>query len=190
LKIAPDITSLDKQIQNNEVVYIAKAGNGYGVETGKYAGMFKEDVIVEGKEVGGVALVPNVVQKLLNDELAKIPAGQDKLKVVVPLDMAETKSADVDISTLDVKGVTTYIKIDCSEKVDVYNIIPDSKNLVAAWVDDGNASKMGVAMDIFCLESSSPATNENIMSYFRLLIRESSVLNSKSISLVQHLLVN
>jgi hypothetical protein len=172
-----------KVLQDNgsgsEVTYVAESGNSYGVEANKYLGVYRENVIVEGKEVGGVALVPNVVQKLLNDELAKIPTGQDKLKVVVPLDMAEAKSADVDISTLDVNGTTTYIKIDCSEKVDVYNIIPGSENLLDDWMNDGNTSKMGILVDVYMIHNPT-ATHDDLMRYLRFFVRESDVLNSKN----------
>ena len=44
LNLAPEISGLSKKIQDDTVTYIAQAGNKYGLETGKYAGVYKEEV--------------------------------------------------------------------------------------------------------------------------------------------------
>ena len=82
LTLAPEISGLTKEVQDNKVVYITKKGNIYKIETGKYAGEYKDEVTVEGEKAGGVALVSEVVEKILEDELSKIPEGEAKLKII------------------------------------------------------------------------------------------------------------
>jgi hypothetical protein len=72
----------------NGSTYYYEANNPYGGKKGEVAGVTKEEVYVGGEKTGGICLSTEVCHKLLQDELAKIPEGQDKLKVIVPLDIS------------------------------------------------------------------------------------------------------
>jgi len=145
LALAPEIAGLNKQIQNKDnidkVVYIAKADNGYGIKEGDYAGEFKKEVMVENKEVGGVALVPEVAQKILEDELAKIPEGEMKLKVIMPLDITSVSSkVDIKISNTNLLNIKTNrppivgISIKCEANVKIVNTMPDVASLYSGRI--------------------------------------------------------
>lgn len=83
--IAPDLTGTKKVMQfingRNRVTYVAEIGNPYGVTAGLYVGEFRKEVTFEGVEVGGVVLIPKVVEKLLAD--------RDGKAIFIPADISE-----------------------------------------------------------------------------------------------------
>lgn len=110
LAAAPEISGLSKEIQDRKVVYKAVEGNEYGIEVGKFAGEYNPNVSIEGAEVGAVALEPSVVDKILTDELAKIPEGENKMKVIIPLDITEvTKETGFNIKDTIETGLSEYL---------------------------------------------------------------------------------
>jgi len=131
MNLAPDLdgaTKVIKKINGYErVTYEAKTGNPYGVESGVYLGEFKKEVTLEGKEVGGVALIPKVVEKLLKDGLA---SGKCWL-VFVPADISELKTSDAKttMETVDFFGFKDgALRVDFNETVSISNPIIDTKS--------------------------------------------------------------
>lgn len=108
LTSAPELAGTKKVLQDNgfgkEVTYIAEKGNGYGVEANKFVGVYREKVTLDNKEVGGVALVPKVVKKLLNDSLKT-----NKWMMFVPADISEIKdkTTEVNLKRVDVPNRKT-----------------------------------------------------------------------------------
>jgi len=94
LVIAPDISGLSKEIQDGKIVYLAAAGNEYDLVEGAFAGIYVRNILVEEKQVGGVSLKPNIVKVLLANALTKIPNGEDKMKIILPLDITELVQED------------------------------------------------------------------------------------------------
>jgi hypothetical protein len=97
--IAPDLPGTKKVMQYinglNRVTYIALEDNPYGVTAGLYVGEFKKEVTFEGEEVGGVVLIPKVVEKLLAD--------RDGKAIFIPADISEINNKkSVDLIFLDV----------------------------------------------------------------------------------------
>jgi len=69
LTLAPDLLGTKKILQTidglERITYIAEAGNLYGIQTGLYVGEFRKEVSFEGELVGGVLLIPKVVEYLV-----------------------------------------------------------------------------------------------------------------------------
>jgi hypothetical protein len=88
--LAPNLPGTKKVMQflngSNRVTYIAEEGNPYGVKTGLYVGEFRKEVTFEGIEVGGVVLIPKVVEKLLADK--------DGKAIFIPADISEINNKD------------------------------------------------------------------------------------------------
>jgi len=120
MKLAPDLPGAKKVVKTingyQRVTYVAEAGNPYGAKAGTYLGEFKKEVELEGKETGGVALIPSVVEKLLDNALAKIPEGEEKCMFFIPADISElNKDSNIKIikSNLDIEGYKdAYLKVD------------------------------------------------------------------------------
>jgi hypothetical protein len=89
--LAPNLPGTKKVMQVinglNRVTYVAETGNPYGVKAGLYVGEFRKEVIFEGTEVGGVVLIPKVVEKLLADK--------DGKAIFIPDDISEINSNDL-----------------------------------------------------------------------------------------------
>lgn len=103
-EIAPDLPGTKKVMQFisglNRVTYVAETGNPYGVTAGQYVGEFRKEVTFEGEEVGGVVLIPKVVEKLLAD--------RDGKAIFIPADISElnnSKSIELTFSDLTINGV-------------------------------------------------------------------------------------
>lgn len=88
--LAPNLPGTKKVLQYinrlNRVTYVAEEGNPYGVTAGVYVGEFKKEVTFEGVEVGGIVLIPKVVEKLLAD--------RDGKAIFIPADISEIKNND------------------------------------------------------------------------------------------------
>jgi len=130
LALAPELAGSKKVIQEidgyKRVTYIAEAGNVYGVEAGKYLGEYKKEVIFENQEVGGVALMPVVAEKLLRDKLASITNEADKWVAIIPADISELKTNEpkIDVNIVDFfNGQDTFkdvfLKIDINKNVSI-----------------------------------------------------------------------
>lgn len=97
LLMAPEISGLKKEIQDDKVIYFAMSGNEYGLNEGAFAGIYlnKEIIAVEGAPTGGVAFVSQVVGILLDQTIAEIPDDELlKMKIVLPLDVTELTKED------------------------------------------------------------------------------------------------
>jgi len=131
LTMAPEIAGLTKKIKDNKVVYLNEAG--------EYSGEFKKEVTVEGIEIGGVCLVPEVTQKLLTDALAQIPEGQKKVKVIVPLDISGLNSSEeINInSAVCTRNDGSVILVEYDGKIPLTNVIPDKNHFYSS---SGNVS--------------------------------------------------
>jgi hypothetical protein len=98
--LAPNLPGTKKVMQLinglNRVTYVAETGNPYGVKAGLYVGEFRKEVIFEGTEVGGVVLIPKVVEKLLADK--------DGKAIFIPADISEINdNKAVELTFLDIK---------------------------------------------------------------------------------------
>lgn len=73
-----------------EVQYFAKEGNQYGIEANKSVGEYTPNVDIyensQRKELGGVSLSSQVVQKLLGEKIDQTPSQADKWGVALPVD--------------------------------------------------------------------------------------------------------
>jgi len=148
MNLAPDLEGASKVIKKingyERVVYEAKAGNPYGVEAVTYLGEFKKEVTLEGKEVGGVALIPVVVKVLLKDGLAKIPAGRNKCLVFIPASINElSKNTIIKIETVDFDKDNLGVGLKVSfggESVSVSNPIINGKTdgiITSNYIENG-----------------------------------------------------
>lgn len=93
--LAPNLPGTKKVMQVinglNRLTYVAEVGNPFGVTVGLYVGEFRKEVTFDGAEVGGVVLIPKVVQKLLAD--------RDGKAIFIPADISEiNNSKDVKLS--------------------------------------------------------------------------------------------
>lgn len=138
--LAPDIPGLTKQVQKqesglNKVVYIAAAENEYGLAEGSYAGEYKKNVLLDSKETGGVALIPPVVEALLNQELGAIPLGNPKIKIILPMDISKADEAEVVVSSGNYfndynETYTPSLDVSCSKELPILWVIPDTKVII------------------------------------------------------------
>ena len=72
LALAPDLYGLEKSIQKTngteKVIYTVSEENQFGLEKGDYVGEFKKEVYFEGREFGGVILIPQIVKQMMSVE--------------------------------------------------------------------------------------------------------------------------
>ncbi len=82
---APDIEGLFKEINligdRPEVVYKAQKDNPYSLDTESYAGEFKQEVFINEKKVGGIALIPKVIRSIINNY------HENEIKLIIPLEI-------------------------------------------------------------------------------------------------------
>jgi len=119
LAMAPNIEGAVKVVRNiggyDRVTY---------ERNGEYIGEFKKEVLVDGKETGGVALVPNEAKKMLNADLSK----GAPYEYFIPADISELKKANtpIEISKMNFNDSTddAYLKISFGgENVSISNPI-------------------------------------------------------------------
>jgi len=129
------IAKLVKVGDTNEVQYFAKEGNPYGVEVNKSVGEYKPNVDIyensQRKELGGVSLVPQVVQKLLNNAIAEIPEQRNKWIVVPPVDINAVVESRILLSfTPNINTKKDTLEVRFTDKVlPLLNIIPGNPNI-------------------------------------------------------------
>lgn len=189
LALAPDIAGLNKEIINDKVTYMSKEGNTYGLEANSYAGEFKKEVTVEGTETGGVALVPKVAQKLLTDALTQIPESQNKIKVIVPLDITNADSSgEIEIySALSTKVNQNMLFFKFKGQLPFINQIPGENNFVTtanAINLDFKSDKMDFSVqnlgEVITDKLLAPVDKKDIMKHFYFIIPRDSVSTSFS----------
>ncbi len=198
LLAAPDVPGTEKAVQEKDgidrVVYLAAAGNPYGMEEGAYAGEYKKNVSVDGTETGGVALVGTVAESLLNDTLAVIPAGEPRVKAALPMDIAEAGEDEVTVKVGDYA-----INVACDTALTVLWIAPGSELLYIGVANDGdyiydvrNTQYESVESDgtlnlaqYFQLADgemyelpNNPMTNENMMIFLQLFIDDGAIFST------------
>jgi len=174
---APVIDGLTKTIQDGSVIYTYNEGNPYSGATGEYAGVYKENVFVEGEQVGGVCLSANVCLVMLNNALAEIPDGEDKIKIAFPVDITNLKDMD-NFNIFDIvenDGSDFGIMFQSSSSFNVVNCLPYEEQP-------------------FCIGHNSvdisivPRTGDNIPFSFTSMDSIYSVANSFSSSECMHFL--
>jgi hypothetical protein len=129
INLMPDFDGFEKAEKvidgYTKYVYIAKAGNRYGVPLGEISGYYKEEVTFEGKTVGGIAFIPKIVEKLLADK--------DGKAIFIPADISEINNMNfvtLSFEAITFKGIEfkdIYLKIDItSNLISVSNPITHS----------------------------------------------------------------
>jgi hypothetical protein len=88
----PAIAGLRVEVWSGRAVYLAVAGNRYGLKVGAVAGEFKANVTSQqadgsSAETGGVVAAGPVVSRLIGDRLASMKAGPDRWIVALPVDV-------------------------------------------------------------------------------------------------------
>ena len=91
------VPGCEVRLEGGKAVYYALAGNKFGLKTGSYAGEFKPLVAMGQSDgssavTGAVVMAGPVVAKMIADELAAIPAGDNKWIVALPVDIRTTTS--------------------------------------------------------------------------------------------------
>ena len=133
MQLAPDIEGFTKQIQTinglERVTYVDKEGN--------YIGEYKKEVTFEGKETGGIALIPSVAEKMLTDQLSKLPEG-DQWLVPLPLDISDMKTED-NVAIYWGDGYLgspsdVFFSIKTPEPVSVTDIVPGKNNFYSGTI--------------------------------------------------------
>lgn len=104
---APEIEGLNKEIQDDKVFYTYKEGNIYGGETGEYAGIYKDNVTIDGEKVGGVCLEAKICHEILNNALDQIPKDKPEIKIIVPLDITKYEG-NFKIEKISKNGLNWY----------------------------------------------------------------------------------
>jgi hypothetical protein len=132
MELAPEIPGAEKKIQKlnglSRVTYIALAQNEYGLSEGTYLGEFKKEVTFEGVEVGGVALIPKVVNILRQGDVDSI---------IFPVDISEIDdNTKVDLMFLNAeytdkngkKNLLNSVEINtCGKNVSISNVLLNCK---------------------------------------------------------------
>lgn len=174
-------TSIKVDANGNRVaVYVAKEGNDYGVKAGTELGQYCENVKYEGKDIKFRALIPVVVEKLLSDELAKIPDGQPKLKIIFPGNIIQANGNEINMTNLKDYFGNDTIQVSCTSSIDIVDIIPNSDAFSLSWFDWNNwtyAMPTYVGDQVKDLDNK---TNNEIMYFVRVMIPETPKLNKET----------
>jgi len=113
MSLAPEITGTTKTLKTinglERVTYVSAEGNPYSVPAGQYVGEFRKEVVLDGVEVGGVVLIPKVVEKLMSDKANNaffVPADISEInnKDIISLDRLSDRFLGGDILRIDTKG--------------------------------------------------------------------------------------
>lgn len=132
-------------------IYFFEKGNPYGGEEGKEAGGVRENVYVKGEQTGGIYFTPEVCRILLDEALAKIPQENNKVKVIVPLDILDY-SGEIILDNYIIKNpkgklspgeVPSYIEISCGE-------VPVVSTTDAQFLDSGYGFMDDMAIRVLC----------------------------------------
>lgn len=181
LAMAPDISGLSKEVQDGKVVYLAAKDNEYELEKGKFAGEYNPNVSVEGKEVGAVAFIPVVAEKILNDQLAEFPEGEQEFKILLPVDTTQAGENNINITSLYKDTDQEMLQISCDSDLDVLNIIPDTDMFFISWWSDPTIGKYGSIL--YVGENSEKGTERNALYNVQILIPETDSIDSTTTTL-------
>lgn len=170
LLMAPEISGLRKEIQDDRVNYFAASANEYGLNDGAFAGIYlnKEIIAVEGAPTGGVALISQVVGILLDQTIAEIPDDELlKMKIVLPLDVIELTKEDK--FNIDYAKATSYdinknfIVVHFNNPIELINSSFTAADSFGRTNDlyDYSFTKDGTDFELLNLSSISPDENGN-----------------------------
>lgn len=124
-KVITDWAEVEGLVLKDKIYYFASK-NPYDGKEGEYAGKCVNNISIEGEIVGGIVFIPKVCEKLLDYELAKIPEGEPKLKIIVPLDISIMNN-DVNLNIFSVRSRTKdseSLMIRSSMELELVNNIP------------------------------------------------------------------
>ena len=111
LQQAPKLNGTIKVIKDNgmgpEITYIAAEGNAYKIKAGNFVGVYRQNITLQNKKVGGVVLIPAVVEKLIDDKLKSFTVKQGKWVMFVPADISEIKDSQDNIK-MNIINVSKY----------------------------------------------------------------------------------
>ncbi len=126
LAAAPTLEGAVKVIREidgfNRVTYEAVAGNPYGAAAGDYLGEYKKEVVFLQNEIGGVALIPNVVERMMaaNKDAIVNPVDITEINDTTEVEIGFSKNKETDLS------IPRVVAIDCQGKtVSLSNLITD-----------------------------------------------------------------
>jgi hypothetical protein len=130
----PSIVGLNAKLVDTQAIYYAASSNRFGLQAGDYAGEFMPNVATEqadgsSAQTGGVVLVANVVNRLIQDRLADITAAEDRWTVALPVDVRGTdKLVQVSFDGFGLHGWsdTPRVVVRFSGELRVTNIIPSN----------------------------------------------------------------
>jgi hypothetical protein len=131
-ELMPQIVGLTAKLVDTQAIYYAASSNKFGLRTGDYAGEFMPNVATQqadgsSAQTGGVVLVGNVVNRLIENHLADVAAPADRWTVVLPVDIRGTeKLVDVSFDGFGLHGWsdTPRVVVRFSGELRVANIIP------------------------------------------------------------------
>ncbi|MPM16734.1 hypothetical protein SDC9_63115 [bioreactor metagenome] len=146
----PNVEGLTKKITNEQVVYLADSDNPYNLESGVYAGFYKENVEVEGAKTGGLCLLPEVVLNLVKKDTSKvvIPVAIENNEENAPLYVSNINKRDNNIDFLYVTSnslmkivgscptdeLMPYYATTYKERKDLYSKVAGDVSFNALWV--------------------------------------------------------
>ncbi|MPM35797.1 hypothetical protein SDC9_82391 [bioreactor metagenome] len=151
--LTPNVEGLTKKILDEQVVYLADADNLYNLESGVYAGFYKENVEVEGVKTGGICLLPEVVLNLVRKDTSKIviPVGVENNEENAPLLISNINKEGVSTDMIYVKSNTSmqivgscptdesipYYALTYKERKDYFSKIAGDVSFRALWMVNG-----------------------------------------------------
>jgi hypothetical protein len=106
----PAVAGLRVEVRGGKALYLAVAGNRYGLKAGAVAGEFKPNVTTEqadgsSAQTGGIVASGPVASRLISDRLASMKAGPDRWIVALPVDVRQEPAASMVTVTFDTLGL-------------------------------------------------------------------------------------
>jgi len=150
--IPAEVTELEG-LSLRDGIYYYDVDNPYGGVEGEKAGEEVEEVYINGEKTKGTCFNANVCRIILENELAKIPEGEDKNKIVIPLDIEGLTNEDkINIfnATRTVNGYTA-LKIESTKVLELianfdgdmgYSVSLNYNNVDGYVKDNGESCRM------------------------------------------------
>ncbi len=125
---------IDGLVLQNGIYYYAE-NNRFDEEPGYIAGYVNPNVFVNGRQTGAICMQPVACLTLMEDATNQIPSGQVKLKVVVPLDIANFDGR-VDIGEMSLYpagggSLHQVLSVSCIGSVNILDTI--NHGTLTAW---------------------------------------------------------
>lgn len=96
----PDFEGLTKKVIDGVGTYYVEDGSLYNLESGEFAGIFNKYVSVNGKQVGGEAFVPKVLDKLVGENI----------EAIIPFNLKEvTEQTKLNIEDTNCETMKEYV---------------------------------------------------------------------------------